>query len=145
MQRCKKQLAKGTRMRTLASRAHKQIPRTARIASHSALNCARPARDSLFTLCALPARDDLMAISVHSLTAPLVCACPRSKSFVPAPSPSCAVSYSRIFLFAPSPARAAEWPQFNLVFPRWLSPSRSPTPSPSPSTSHSSARVAGEL
>ena len=57
VQRCKKQLAKRTRMRTLASRALEQIPRTARITSHSAMNCGRPARDSLFTSLALPERE----------------------------------------------------------------------------------------
>ena len=102
VQRFKKQLAKRTRMRTLASRALEQIPRTARIASPSALNCARPARDSLFTSRALPARDDVMAIRVHSLTAPLVCARTRSKSPLPAPSSS------RGLLLAQFVARAAE-------------------------------------
>ena len=113
VQRCKIQMAKRTRMRTLASRALEQIPRTARIASASALNCARPARDSLLTLLGLRARDDVMATSVHSPTAPLVCARARLKSPVPAPSPFRAFSSLLNLLPAPFHARAAEWPEFD--------------------------------
>ena len=79
VQQSEDSLAERTRMCTLTSRALELVPGTARIASPSALNCARPARDSLFTSRAPPARDDVMATSVHSLTAPLVCACARSK------------------------------------------------------------------
>ena len=120
-----------TRMHTLASRARERITVTARIASPSALNCTRHARDKLFTSRAPPARDDLLATSVHSLSAacdavaPLVSACAHSTSLVLAPSPSRAVSLSRSPLPAPFPARAAEWPEFDSVPPRWWSPSQS--------------------
>ena len=98
----KERVTECTRSRTLASR--EQIPETARIASPSALNSARPAHDKLFTSRAPPSRDDLLATSVHSLSAacnaaaPLVSACARSTSPVLAPSPSRAVCFSRRFL-----------------------------------------------
>ena len=113
-----------THMRTLASRARERITVTARIASPSALNCTRPARDKLFTSRAPPARDDLLATSVHSLSAAcdaaasLVIACAHATSLMLAPSPSRAVSVSRNFLPAPFPARAAERPEFDSVPPR---------------------------
>ena len=99
--RFKERVTECTSMFTLAPLG--QIPVTARIASPSALNSARPTRDKLFTSRAPPARDDLLTTSVHSLSAapPLVSACARSTSPVHAPSPSRAVPYSRRFLPAP--------------------------------------------
>ena len=72
--RFKERVTECTSMCTLAPRG--QIPVTARIASPSALNSARPARGKLFTSRAPPVRDDLLATSVHSLSAaaPLVSA-----------------------------------------------------------------------
>ena len=121
--RFKERLTECTSMCTLAPRG--QIPVTAGIASPSALNSARPARDKLFTSRAPPARDDLLAPSVHSLSAaaPLVSACARSTSPVLAPSPSRAVPFSRSFL--PAPLNGL----FDLVPPRWWSPSPSPSQS----------------
>ena len=103
----------------MCTRAHRgQIPVTARIASLSALNSARPARDKLFTLRAPPSRDDLLATSAQSLTPTVLPAwqhthshtaesvanaCTRLPSFVPAPSFVSAPSP----VLAPSPVRVA--------------------------------------
>ena len=64
----KERVTECTRNRTLASRAQKQIPVTARIASPSALNCTRPACDKLFTSHAPPTRGELLSTSARTLT-----------------------------------------------------------------------------
>ena len=61
-------LLKRARVRPLAPRALKQIPGTACTASHCALNCGRPSRDSLFTSNASPACNELLSISARYLT-----------------------------------------------------------------------------
>ena len=64
----KEQVTECTRNRTLASRAHERITRTARIASPSPLNCTRPACDKLFTSSAPPTRGELLPTSALALT-----------------------------------------------------------------------------
>ena len=68
VQQVKKRVIECTRSRTLASRAGEQIPGTARVASPTALNCTRPARDMLFTSLALPTRGELVATNALVLT-----------------------------------------------------------------------------
>ena len=55
-------------MRSLASRALEQFPRSACEAPPFALNCARPARESLYTVRAPQTRDDLLFTSARVLT-----------------------------------------------------------------------------
>ena len=68
VQQVKERVIDCTRSRTLASRADEQIPVTARIASPSALNCTRPARDILFTSLAPPTIGELVPTSALALT-----------------------------------------------------------------------------
>ena len=68
VQQVKERVIECTRSRTLASCADEQIPVTARIASPSALNYTRPARDMLFTSLAPPTRKELVATNALALT-----------------------------------------------------------------------------
>ena len=68
VQQVKERVIECTRSRNLASRPDEQIPGTARIASPTALNCTRPARDILFTSVAPPTHGELVPTSARTLT-----------------------------------------------------------------------------
>ena len=67
VQKFKERLAKRTRMRTLASRAHEQFPGNACKASPCAFNFARLARDNLYTLRAPQPRNEILSTSARAL------------------------------------------------------------------------------
>ena len=64
----KERVTECTRIRTVASRAHEQIPGNARIESPSAFNCTRPACDKLYTSRAPPTRGELLSTSERAFT-----------------------------------------------------------------------------
>ena len=68
VQQFKERVTECTRNRTLASRAHEQIPETSRIASLSAFNCTGQSCDKLFTSRAPLPCNKLLSTSARALT-----------------------------------------------------------------------------